>query len=450
MKKILVTAIIMAVLSIAPASAENVGPALNSEEFERWPYLPEYTVLNPFPLKGNNCTWFAHGRLMQLGYCTRALNSMRFNAHTWAGDAAFGAVVSDEPMVHSIAYWDRGMFFNSSLGHVAVVEEIRKDGSILVSDSSVSGSAYRTYEIEAEGERWPCAFIIVPESENRSTQFLPDQKVQTTAHLLYFRLEGADQSPVLLPEGTVARIVDHGSNGIYAPRPRSSTAFYYWWYAEADVDGEIKHGWMAESYLEEAPPGSVINTPRIENDDDQFLEEKDRAPDDVAAGEEPGSDREEEPASDNKQDNIDGNKQQEQGQERDQSNGSEVDSEDDSSYANVEENEDEKENEQINESEQSKKNEIDNNNNEADNEFDGNPKTEGNENQEPVYINGDVCDDGQVNARDVVLTMHHMMRIEVLGEDQARIADVNKDGIVDIRDVVLMMKYVLRLVDSFD
>ena len=394
MKKMLVAAIVLAVLFVTPALAENAGPALSREDFNEWPYHPEYTVLNPFPLKGNNCTWFAHGRMMQLGYCTRALNSMRFNAHTWAGDAASGAVVSDEPVAHSIAYWDRGMFFNSSLGHVAVVEEVREDGSILVSDSSVSGSSYRTYEIKPGGERWPCAFIIVPEGESRSVQFSPGQKVQTTAHLLYFRLEGANQSPVLLPEDTVARIADHVSNGIFAPRPRSSTAFHYWWYAEADVNGEMKRGWLAETYLEEAPPGSVVYTPREENDQKS------------------DSDTENEPEPDKElehEDTDEENRGEEQENEPDQSGSSE-----------------------------------------ADPEADKSPGNEENGYHDPIHGPGDVYGDGQVNARDVVLSMQYMMREVTLTEAQVKAADVNKDGIVDIRDVVLLMQYILRLVDSFD
>lgn len=404
MKKMLVAAIVLAVLFVTPALAENAGPALSREEFNEWPYHPEYTVLNPFPLKGNNCTWFAHGRMMQLGYCTRALNSMRFNAHTWAGDAASGAVVSDEPVAHSIAYWDRGMFFNSSLGHVAVVEEVREDGSILVSDSSVSGSSYRTYEIKPGGERWPCAFIIVPEGESRSVQFSPGQKVQTTAHLLYFRLEGANQSPVLLPEDTVARIADHVSNGIYAPRPRSSTAFHYWWYAEADVNGEMKRGWLAETYLEEAPPGSVVYTPGVENDQEES--------DDEENGKNPDSD-------------IDNEQEPDYNQEHEDTD------------------EHEQKKEQENEPDQS-------GNSEPDPETEESPESEENGYQDPIHRTGDVYGDGQVNARDVVLSMQHMMREVTLTEAQVKAADVNNDGVVDVRDVVLLMQYILRLVDSFD
>ncbi len=38
-------------------------------DFSRWSEFPEYTTFNPLPGKGSNCTWYAHGRLMQLGFC---------------------------------------------------------------------------------------------------------------------------------------------------------------------------------------------------------------------------------------------------------------------------------------------------------------------------------------------------------------------------------------------
>ena len=127
-----------------PASAVasvNYNP-LTREEFERWVDQPEYTVLNYFPNKGHNCTWYAHGRMMQLGYCKYALDTMRFNANTWADRADRGAVVSDLPAPGSIASWGSGEYFGSALGHVAVVEIVYDDGSILISESSSSAAAY--------------------------------------------------------------------------------------------------------------------------------------------------------------------------------------------------------------------------------------------------------------------------------------------------------------------
>ncbi|MDY6826480.1 MAG: CHAP domain-containing protein [Bacillota bacterium] len=227
---------------------------MTREEFERWPYLPEYTVFNPFPNKGNNCTWYAHGRMMQLGYCKYALDSMRYNACTWADSAARGAAVSDVPVEASIAFWESGVFYGSVLGHVAVVEKVLEDGSIIVSDSSSSASAFNIYTIRPDEGKWPTAFIIVPPEQPRSVIFSPGEKVETIVGSLNFRLEGVNQPSLLLEKGTIVEIKDHPGNGIYASKPGSSTSYYYWWYAALEIDGEVKYGWLAQEYLASAAP----------------------------------------------------------------------------------------------------------------------------------------------------------------------------------------------------
>jgi len=249
---IIATVTLLIIFMAGSAGAES--KIMTREEFERWSYLPEYTVLNPFPNKGNNCTWYAHGRMMQLGYCKYALDSMCYNACTWADSAARGAVVSDVPAEASIAFWESGVFYGSVLGHVAVVEKVLEDGSIIVSDSSSSGSAYKTYTIRSDEEKWPTSFIIVPPGPPRSAVFSPGEKVRTTVGSLNFRLEGVNQPSVLLDRGTIIDIKDHSANGIYASKPGSSTAYYYWWYGSLELEGEIKHGWLAEEYLESAAP----------------------------------------------------------------------------------------------------------------------------------------------------------------------------------------------------
>ncbi len=242
----------VAVLTVFSASASGgeQGHVLTREEFDQWPGLPEYTIFNYFPSKGSNCTWYAHGRMLQLGYCKYALDSMRFNAHTWADDAARGAVVTEEAAVFSIAYWDSGAFFGSTLGHVGVVEAVMGDGSILVSDSGRSGSGYNTRLISPSDSLWPTAFIVVPNGPERSEKFIPGGFVKTTAANLNFRLEGVDVSPVQLDKGTVAGIEKHPSNGMYASQPGSIFSYHYWWYAAVELDGEVRYGWLAETYLE--------------------------------------------------------------------------------------------------------------------------------------------------------------------------------------------------------
>ncbi len=255
---------VLTLLHAAWAAADEGSQAMTGEEFEGWPYLPEYTIFNPFPSKGSNCTWYAHGRMMQLGYCPYALDSMRFSAYRWADDAARGAEVIDEPLVGSIAFWDSEASFGGSLGHVGVVEKVEADGSILISDSSSSRSAYNLFTTTPGERNWPTAFIKVPEGPPRSEVFMPLDTVQTTAVNLNFRLEGVDKDPVLLPRGTEAQVKAHPSNGIYASQARTTSSYHHWWYAAVEVDGDLKQGWLAETYLEavgSADPGADEDKP---------------------------------------------------------------------------------------------------------------------------------------------------------------------------------------------
>lgn len=257
-----VIAVLLLLLALkVPVMADNDLRAMTREEFDLWPQLPEYTVFNFFPAKGTNCTWYAHGRMMQLGYCKYVLDSMRFNARSWADSADRGAEVCYEPSTHVIAFWDGTTSFGGSLGHVAVVEEVREDGSILVSDSSSSGKPYHTFAITPDDRKWPSGFIIIPPGRERSDRFIAGDRVVTTGDGLNFRLKGVNQPSISLPGGTSADIQEHVSNGRYASQPGSINSYHYWWYAAVLLDGEYKFGWLAETYLEPAGSGKIIPEP---------------------------------------------------------------------------------------------------------------------------------------------------------------------------------------------
>ncbi|MEY2977032.1 MAG: hypothetical protein RLZZ435_1171, partial [Cyanobacteriota bacterium] len=108
---------------------------------------------------GQNCTWYTHGRLMQLGYSEYALDSMLGNAGTWDNTASRGAYVSYTPRAGAIAVWEAGVNGAGSVGHVAVVERVNSDGTILISESNWAGRAYNTRTISASN---PSKFVIVP------------------------------------------------------------------------------------------------------------------------------------------------------------------------------------------------------------------------------------------------------------------------------------------------
>ena len=392
--------VIILLLPAALVLADQSNSVMTREEFDTWPDLPEYTIFNPFPSKGSNCTWYAHGRMMQLGYCPKALDSMRFNAYRWAGDAAKGAEVVQEPETGMIAFWDNKASFGGPLGHVGVVEKIEEDGSILISDSSSSRSAYNLITTAPGDRKWPTAFIKVPEGLERSVKFKPYETVRTTAVNLYFRLEGVNRDPVLIPKGTEALIKAHPSNGIYAAQARTTSSYHCWWYAAVEVDGDIKQGWLAETYLEWIAAADPV--PERDNPEPE---------------DEPGDEPEDEPGDEPDDNPADQSEDKLQDETEDKT-------------------EDDSENEPENGSEQKE---------EEDPDPEDNPENEEDEITETELIAGDVNGDGKIDVRDVTLVMQHILKIVSLKEKQISAADLNQDQVIDVLDVVLIMQHALGL-----
>jgi surface antigen len=90
----------------------------------------------PSPQLGNakgNCTWYAHGRARQLGFSSN-LNSMSSNAKTWANAAKNSGILVDQvPSVGAIAQTTKG---GGGFGHVAFIEKVNSNGTLLISESS--------------------------------------------------------------------------------------------------------------------------------------------------------------------------------------------------------------------------------------------------------------------------------------------------------------------------
>jgi surface antigen len=145
-----------------PPPGGQPAPVLSLGQFDQWRNRPEYTSRNPFPAKGMNCTWYAHGRMLQLGYSEHALDSMWGNAGTWDNTASRGARVVGSPQVPSIAVWEANVGGAGRVGHVAVVERVNANGSILISESNWNGQRYGTRTIQPGSRSWPSKFITVP------------------------------------------------------------------------------------------------------------------------------------------------------------------------------------------------------------------------------------------------------------------------------------------------
>jgi surface antigen len=109
-----------------------------------------------------NCTWYANGRAKELGRNSSRVDKMSGMAYDWGKQALSAGLQTGKPQVGAIAQWDKTPTYLS--GHVAVVEKVNSDGSIVISESSYSpviGTTYdflyRTRTISASD---PTRFII--------------------------------------------------------------------------------------------------------------------------------------------------------------------------------------------------------------------------------------------------------------------------------------------------
>jgi surface antigen len=132
-------------------SPSTIGGTGSTPDFS----LPAYRQDNPFWRSGNapkstqpnnpqlgnalgNCTWYANGRLRELGYSKDDLDKLIRDASKWYSIAQDNSIpVSRTPTLGSIAQTDSGA---NGKGHVAVVESQNADGSITVSESAFAGT----------------------------------------------------------------------------------------------------------------------------------------------------------------------------------------------------------------------------------------------------------------------------------------------------------------------
>ena len=94
-----------------------------------------------------NCTWYAYGRMLELGANSGTLSVLHGNAALWATQASGTFRVDSTPTVHSIAQRNSspGQF---SLGHVAIVESVNTDGTVTVTESSDSTDPTSFWDFE--------------------------------------------------------------------------------------------------------------------------------------------------------------------------------------------------------------------------------------------------------------------------------------------------------------
>lgn len=89
-----------------------------------------------------NCVGYAWGRWREiLGYNPKL---SRGDGGSWWSYSSDGYSRSQTPTTYAVACWSGG---SDGAGHVAIIEKVNEDGSIVVSDSVYGGARFRSYTI---------------------------------------------------------------------------------------------------------------------------------------------------------------------------------------------------------------------------------------------------------------------------------------------------------------
>ena len=116
-----------------------------------------------------NCTGYAWGRFLEENFI-RDCNLSRANAENWYGYTSDGYSRGQTPKLGAVICWHS----TRSGGHVAIVEEIYNDGSILTSNSAYGGKRFYMKTLKASnnyfmGKSYTFQGFIYP-----PTEFIPD------------------------------------------------------------------------------------------------------------------------------------------------------------------------------------------------------------------------------------------------------------------------------------
>lgn len=91
-----------------------------------------------------NCVGYAWGRFYEI--MGKAPKLSRGNAEMWFGNTADGYKRGKTPKLGAVICWRKGKAGNyaDGAGHVAIVEKIKADGSIVISESGYNAFRFRT------------------------------------------------------------------------------------------------------------------------------------------------------------------------------------------------------------------------------------------------------------------------------------------------------------------
>ncbi|MFC5679283.1 CHAP domain-containing protein [Aeromicrobium endophyticum] len=122
-------------------------------------YRGSYWNMRP----GHNCTNYVAYRLTNGRTVPRPPGAD--GSGTWGAAARkAGTPVSRTPRVGSVAWWKPRYHGASAGGHVAYVEAVRKDGSIVISEDHLGGT-FMWRVLKRKGGAWPSGFIHFKDSD---------------------------------------------------------------------------------------------------------------------------------------------------------------------------------------------------------------------------------------------------------------------------------------------
>ncbi|MGN4157130.1 glucosaminidase domain-containing protein [Staphylococcus auricularis] len=115
---------------------------------------PSATAFYPY----GQCTWYVYNRLQQFDL---NVDTVMGNGGDWAHNGlAKGYTVSHTPKVHTAVSFKPGQLGSDSVyGHVAFVEEVKADGSIVISESNVKGLGVISQRVISELDAQQLSYI---------------------------------------------------------------------------------------------------------------------------------------------------------------------------------------------------------------------------------------------------------------------------------------------------
>lgn len=133
----------------APSSSDKLWIQKYSGGYN--PCIPIYGGPSVLP----NCVGYSWGRFTEI-LGTTSCNLSTDNAGLWYGNTQDGYERGSEPRLGAVICWRRP----GAAGHVAIVEQINADGSIVTSNSAYNSTRFYTQTLQPPAYTWSSQYIL--------------------------------------------------------------------------------------------------------------------------------------------------------------------------------------------------------------------------------------------------------------------------------------------------